>query len=207
MRLSTIAVIAVAAAALPGCPKRHTGGPNTPHGNNLLLSRTGYPSFSNQAKRCPSRNGDGSIELSFDSGGKRVKGKCAGGLMVGDWKAWYTNGAVVWKASFKHGMLDGKFQSWWANDNKRAEVRYREGVADGDVRTWHHNGKKWEKGQFVGGKRAGCWTTWHENGEKASKGAYNGGTKVGTWTYWTASGKKRKEKLGGETAQGKCGLF
>jgi antitoxin component YwqK of YwqJK toxin-antitoxin module len=88
-----------------------------------------------------------------------------------------------------------------------AELSFREGVADGDLETWYHNGKKREKGQFVGGKPAGCWTTWHDNGEKASKGAYNNGAKVGTWTYWTATGKKRKEKLGGETAQGKCGLF
>jgi antitoxin component YwqK of YwqJK toxin-antitoxin module len=207
MCAKTIIFFAVATTALAGCPKRHTGGPGTPHGNNLLLSRTGYPSFANQANRCPSRNGEGSIELSFDSGGKRVKGKCAGGIMVGDWKAWYTNGAVVWKASFKHGLLHGTFRSWHANDNKMAIAHYSEGIADGSIETWHHNGKKREKGKYLGGKPAGCWTTWHDNGEKASKGAYNNGAKVGTWTYWTASGSKRKEKLGGETAQGKCGLF
>src|SRR4051812_31165729 len=95
-------------ALLAGCP-HHAGSPGTSHGNELILSAMGIPEFSTVSSpaRCPSANGEGKVKLTFANGKDRVKGECKGGLMVGEWKAWYDNGAVVWKTSFKSGVIDG----------------------------------------------------------------------------------------------------
>jgi antitoxin component YwqK of YwqJK toxin-antitoxin module len=198
-------VIVATTLLLVGCPKRHTGGPETPSGNDLLLNRIGYPSHVTSPQRCPSPNGEGKIELSFSNGQRRVGGECRGGVMVGDWEAWYTNGATVWKSSFQHGLLQGKFRSWHANDEKMVEVAFDKGVPHGKLRAWWRNGKKRAQGEFAAGQMIGCWESWHDNGQKESKGAYAEGRKVKDWTYWSATGQKREERLGGDASQGKCG--
>src|SRR5262245_61021908 len=93
---------------LSACP-RHYGTQSTRSGNDIVLTDEGIPAFPGSVQRCPSPNGEGKVELSYEGGKKRVRGECHGGVMVGDWKAWYENGAVVWKASFEHGRLEGKF--------------------------------------------------------------------------------------------------
>ena len=182
----------------------HAGPPGTPHGNDLILGSMGIPEFSTTANRCPSANGEGHIVLTFPDGQKRVKGDCKGGVMVGDWKAWYQNGAVVWEASLKSGLLDGSFVSWHPNDQKMAQVHYADGAATGTLKAWWYNGKKRAEGDYVGGKKNGCWETWHDNGQKATKGAFSDDAQVLTWLGWTPTGDKRKQELGGEAAHGKC---
>ena len=41
---------------------------------------------------CPSGTQDGDIQLAWDSGAKQIRGRCQGGVMVGEWKAWYATG-------------------------------------------------------------------------------------------------------------------
>ncbi|MEZ4366722.1 MAG: toxin-antitoxin system YwqK family antitoxin [Kofleriaceae bacterium] len=186
----TRTTLALSILLVAGCTK-HNGTPTTPHGNDLLLSREGIASHGGGGvHRCPSRNGEGDIKLNFASGNKRVKGTCKGGVMVGDWTAWYDNGAVVWEASFKDGLLHGDFTSYWANDQKRAEVEYANGVPHGDFEAWYFNGEKMAEGKYLAGKRNGCWETWHDNGEKATKGTYSDDRQVLTWLKWTPGGDK-----------------
>jgi antitoxin component YwqK of YwqJK toxin-antitoxin module len=193
------------ALLLAGCT-HHSGSPGTPHGNDLILGPMGIPEFSTSSSpaRCPSPNGEGKVKLTFGNGKDRVKGECKGGVMVGDWKAWYENGAVVWKASFKDGLLVGVFTSWHSNDEKMARVTFHAGVADGGFKAWHYNGQKRAEGDYVGGKKNGCWETWHDNGQKATKGAYADDQQVLTWLTWTPTGSKSKQELGGEATHGKC---
>src|SRR5688500_16329815 len=94
------------ARVLAAC-KSHHGDLSTLHGNDVQLSRDGIASFPAQPNRCPGQNGEGDIKLTYDNGEKRVKGTCKGGVMVGDWKGWYQNGAVVWKGYFQDGFLHG----------------------------------------------------------------------------------------------------
>lgn len=202
--MSTRSLVFLASFVAAACA-HHSGGPGTAHGNDVILGMMGIPEFSKSASTCPSRNGEGDIKLTFANGKDRVKGHCKGGLKVGDWKAWYENGAVVWKASFdERGLLTGGFTSWYPNDEKMAEVDYKEGLADGKMKAWHFNGKKRAEGEYQGGKKQGCWETWHDNGQKASKGTYSDDAQVLTWLSWTPSGAKSKQELGGEAAHGKC---
>src|SRR4051812_19196589 len=97
---------------LAGCP-HHSGSVGQSHGNDIVLGAMGSPEFATSPSRCPSQNGEGHVKLTYGNGKDRVKGECKGGVMVGDWKAWYDNGAVVWKATFHSGMLDGNFTSWY----------------------------------------------------------------------------------------------
>jgi antitoxin component YwqK of YwqJK toxin-antitoxin module len=200
--LASIAPISL--ALLAACPSHH-GSLGQAHANDIILSKEGIASFVGSPNRCPGPNPDGEIKLTYDNGKNRVKGECRGGVMVGGWKAWYDNGAVVWEASFnKGGLLDGELTSYYANDQKMARVGYREGVPEGKFDAWWFNGKKRIEGEFVGGKKNGCWETWHENGQKASKGTYADDRQVLTWLNWTPSGQKSKQSLGGEAAHGSC---
>ena len=200
----TLTRVILLAAAITSVGCGHNGTLATRHGNDLILSKTGIPSFVGKANRCPGQNSEGKIQLSWDNGKKRIKGTCMGGVKVGTWKAYYENGALQWKASFEHGLIVGTFTSWYANDEKRARVGFRAGVPDGKFKAWHFSGEKRAVGKYVAGKKNGCWETWHENGQKASKGTYADDKKVLTWLYWTETGKRRKDKLGGRKAHGKC---
>lgn len=185
-----------------GCA--HHGTLATRTSNQIILGRAGIPEFSGAVNRCPSPNGEGEILKTWDTGQKLVKGTCRGGLMVGEWKAFYENGALEWEAHLDAGLITGTFKSFYANDQKRAVVAFRAGFPEGDFKGWHFNGAVAEKGTYVGGKRNGCWESWHDNGQKESKGTYEDGTKVVTWLYWTPDGTKKKEKLGGTPSHGEC---
>ena len=197
------ALIFLSVLLLSGCP-RHHGPPGTPHGNDIILSAIGIASFPSSQYRCPTSNGEGDIKLTFDNGKDRVKGECRGGVMVGKWKAWYTNGALAWVAHFKHGMLHGDFTSWHPNDEEQARVEYREGQPIGKLKAWWYNGEKRAEGEFIGGRKNGCWETWHDNGQKESKGTYSDDQQVETWLHWSPSGEKSKQKLGGNARNGGC---
>jgi hypothetical protein len=188
---------------LAGCA--HNGTLSTPYSNTLIIGRAGIPEFLGQANRCPSGLGDGNVQKSWTTSGKKMfSGKCSSGLMVGAWTAYFENGATEWTAHFEAGVLTGEFHSFYANDQKRAKVSFAEGLPTGAYKSWHFNGEKEATGQFVGGKKNGCWETWHENGKQASKGTWSDDTQVETWLYWTPEGQRRKEKLGGDAAHGGC---
>lgn len=196
------ALLLLLALASPAC--RHVGGPNVRHGNDLMLDQHGLPAFSGSAQRCPSSNGEGAIQLAYANGETRLKGTCQGGLMFGAWKAWWDNGALVWKADFEHGRLTGTFKAFHANDEKMAVATFREGRPEGDFTAWWPNGRKRMQGQYVGGRMNGCWESWHENGQVAEKGTYADDKPVLTWLAWTPSGEKSKQTFGGEASHGKC---
>jgi antitoxin component YwqK of YwqJK toxin-antitoxin module len=197
--------ILVSLVLLAACHGHGPAAPGMAHGNDLVIGPLGIPEFSTEPNRCPSQNGEGKIKLTFSNGKDRVKGECKGGLKIGDWKAWYENGAVVWEAHFNgSGLLDGDFTAWHSNDEKMARVTYRDGHAEGGFKAWHYNGKKRAEGDYAGGKKNGCWETWHDNGQKATKGTYSDDQQVLTWLNWTATGDKSKQELGGEASHGKC---
>src|SRR5688572_22388270 len=92
--------------ATAGCPRHHAT-LRTLHANDVMLGADGTPSHDGGGvHRCPSGTGEGKIELRYDNGEKRIRGECRAGVRVGDWKAWYDNGAVVWEARFADGLLD-----------------------------------------------------------------------------------------------------
>jgi hypothetical protein len=62
---------------------------------------------------CPPGTQDGDIQLAWDSGAKQIRGRCQGGVMVGEWKAWYANGEDRWLAMFAGGKLVGEFEGWY----------------------------------------------------------------------------------------------
>lgn len=193
---------AVIAVLSFGCA--HTGTLSTPSGNHLSLGNHGLNVFPGRPVPCPMGTGDGEVLKSWDTGKKRVRGQCLGGLMVGEWKAWYQNGALEWTATFSGGLMVGVFHSFFANDQQRAKVMYRDGFPEGEAKLWHFGGKVAAKGSYVGGRKNGCWEEWHPNGEKASKGTWADDRQVATWLYWTLDGTRRKEKLGGEPLHGEC---
>ena len=196
------AIAAALTLILTGCV--HNGDLATPSGNTLLLTKEGLPQLGGgEPMKCPGNN-DGEIQKSWANGEKLHKGKCGGGLMVGDWKAWYDNGAVEWAAHFDAGRIVGTFKSWYANDQERAAVAFIGGAPDGELKAWHQNGQLAMKGTYVGGKKNGCWETWHDNGQMASKGTYADDKQVLTWLRWTADGTRSKDKLGGEASHGQC---
>jgi antitoxin component YwqK of YwqJK toxin-antitoxin module len=198
----TRCILFVALASIAGCA--HYGDQSTPSSNTLVMGRAGIPEFLGGTNRCPAANGEGAIQKTWANGEVLHKGTCTGGLMTGQWTAYYENGAKEWTAFFEGGLIVGTFKSWWANDQERASVAFVQGVPDGTFKSWHLNGQLAMQGKYVGGKPNGCWETWHDNGQVASKGTYANGTPVLTWLYWTADGAKRKDKLGGEATNGQC---
>ncbi len=205
LALGAALIAMIATASLwAGC--RHKVYPNTRHGNHLLFNPAGtlHGGHLDGPEKCSRKMGEGKIRLSFRNGKKRLVGHCRGGLRVGRWKAWYNNGALAWKATYRHGLIEGKLKIYHPNDRKLAVLRFDKGALNGRYKAWWRNGHIRAKGKFVANKRNGCWETWHKNGQKASKGTYADDRKVLTWLYWTSSGRKRKEKLGGEAKHGRC---
>lgn len=202
MRMRNVVALLAFASSMIGCA--HYGDLSTPSGNTIILSRLGIPEFIDSTNRCPAQNGEGTIQKSWQSGEVLHKGTCTGGVMTGQWTAYYENGAKEWTAYFENGRIVGPFKSWFANDQERAVVTFTNGIPEGVMKSWHINGQLAAKGNYVGGRMNGCWETWHDNGQVASKGTYADGKPVLTWLYWTADGHKRKEKLGGEATHGEC---
>lgn len=198
--------IILSAGLVSGC--RFTGGPNTPHGNHLLFNPDGllHGGHLLRPMDCDRSMGEGRIRLTFPNGKKRVVGHCQGGLRVGPWKAWYTNGAPVWNATFESGRIVGQLKLFHPNGRKLAVHTFSEGALNGRYQAWWPNGRLKIKGAFVANKRNGCWESWHESGRKASKGTYADDQKVLSWLYYTATGQRRKEALGGEAKHGRCML-
>ncbi len=192
--------------AVTGC--RYDGGPNTPHGNHLLFNPDGilHGGHLREPMQCDRTMGDGRIRLTFPNGKKRLAGHCQGGLRVGSWKAWYSNGAPVWKANYKAGRIEGQLTLFHPNGRKLAVHTFSNGALNGKYQAWWSNGRIKTIGAFVANRRNGCWETWHESGKKASKGTYADDSKVLSWIYYTPTGQKRKETLGGEARHGRCRL-
>lgn len=195
--------LVVASVSLLSCA--HHGTLSTPRSSVIVLGQSGLPQFPQTAQRCPNGLGDGAVQLTWQSTGeKRFKGRCEEGLMVGEWKAYFENGALEWKATFVRGFLAGDFHSWHANDAKHVKAKFVDGLAEGLFESWHITGEKAARGTLNRGEKNGCWETWHDNGKHESKGTWSEGKQVKTWLYWTRDGERRKEKLGGEALHGEC---
>jgi len=196
-RLMTVVLVTSLAAACG--PAVRDGGRAT---TELPVDQLGAPRPT--TLRCPSRTGKGKISLAWKSGHTRIKGKCAGGVMVGTWKAWHEFGRKQWKGDVVDGKLTGTFRGYHNNGELRVKADMKAGTLHGSFKAWWPNGEVRAKGDFVNGQRAGCWKTFYRTGKKRSKGTWSRGQKVLTWLLWDKQGNRTREKLGGDAAHGKC---
>jgi hypothetical protein len=117
-------IVATSVLLLVGCPKRHTGGPETPSGNDLLLNRIGYPTHVTSPQRCPSPNAEvphGKLRAWWRNGKKRAQGEFAAGQMIGCWETWHDNGQKESEGAYAEGRKVKDCRYWSATGQKREE--------------------------------------------------------------------------------------
>ena len=172
---------------------------------DLSLDRRGMPMGSDaEPLACPSTAGDGRYVTTWSGADRRVQGTCRGGLAVGTWRAWHSNGRVRWDTTFAAGLLEGEWRTWYENGTLQSQGTFEEGQAHGRFTYWYRDGTLRSRGRWLEGREAGCWREHREDGSRYRRGAYVDGVRVGRWVIWEPDGSRRRVAYGSAPSQGRC---
>ncbi|WP_417612933.1 toxin-antitoxin system YwqK family antitoxin [Owenweeksia hongkongensis] len=96
------------------------------------------------------------------------------GVIDGEVRQYYPNGALINRVTFKNGVRSGNNLVYHDNGNLQLEESYdQEGMLDGKFLEYFEDGQLKYKGQYGAGVKVGLWETYREDGSLEEINEYN----------------------------------
>ncbi|MCS5421444.1 toxin-antitoxin system YwqK family antitoxin [Psychrilyobacter sp. S5] len=96
---------------------------------------------------------------------------------TGEAIAYYENGKIKFKGSYKDGLRKGEWIAYNENGKIKAKANFKDGGKKGEWIAYNENGKIEGKGNYKDGGKKGEWVTYNETGKIEGKGNYKDGEK------------------------------
>ncbi|MEM9679496.1 MAG: toxin-antitoxin system YwqK family antitoxin [Bacteroidota bacterium] len=87
------------------------------------------------------------------------------GKRHGQYKKWFEDGNLCFKASYSNGKRHGRSYSWRKNGNLRSESYFISGVAEGEQLQFYQGGHLFKRINLIHGLEEGIQQSWRENGK------------------------------------------
>lgn len=131
----------------------------------------------------------------------------AGGVLHGEVKAFYANGAKRAHGSYDHGKPIGTHERWYPSGKTQRSVEYADGAVvrsadfysngvsrdsppSGTIEEFYASGAVHSRTEYEAGVKHGREQEWWKNGKPALDATYDHGVRTGTYKRWYASGKE-----------------
>ena len=131
---------------------------------------------------------DGTYEIDWPSGTKRIRGEILGGLRQGEWVRWFEHGRRKEVATYHHGRLHGPVTRWFPTGLVREQLSYGRGCLHGPWAKWHPNGCTAIDGEWIDGRPHQSFLRFWHNGRPMVSGTFVMGEPMGEWRAWTEAG-------------------
>jgi antitoxin component YwqK of YwqJK toxin-antitoxin module len=110
-------------------------------------------------------------------------------LFTGDFVAYYPDGKIKEKGSFKNGVYNGTLTSYFESGSKSQEQTYINGKLNGESFDYFESGKIRGRFQYKNDLADGKTSIYYESGVKRAESDYDQKTKMGTYYEYNEQGK------------------
>lgn len=119
----------------------------------------------------------------YSNGALKSKGQYLNGKKVGLWKHYYPNGTLEQKGNYNtEGLADGEWLWFYESSDTLKIVNYRRGLEEGMMMEYSRGGNLIAKGEYIEGKREYDW--FYSIGEVSIYGSYRYGEEDGFWKHF-----------------------
>lgn len=127
------------------------------------------------------RNGD--WKEYYTDGALKAEGKYDNGLKVGEWKYYHTNGKLEQTGNYNaKGQLTGDWFWYYPSGNIRREETFINGRSDGLMTEFDDEGNIITQGEYIEGMEEGEWIL--QYGDHREEGSFSFGLKNGYWKHF-----------------------
>ena len=110
----------------------------------------------------------GSIYNTNSSNDTISLGKYKNGYKHGEWKKFYSNGALKEKRFYKNGLKEGVYNGFYKDGSKNFVFIFENGEYNGTNRIWAYGGQIIEELNFKKGQQYGSQKVWYLDGKVKS---------------------------------------
>ncbi|UFH55103.1 toxin-antitoxin system YwqK family antitoxin [Spirosoma sp. KNUC1025] len=83
----------------------------------------------------------------------------------GEWKRFHADGSLMERRFFRDGQKVGEYRAWWPNGAKKLFYHFENGEYNGVCREWSHTGVLLKEMTYKDGYEAGSQKQFYDNGK------------------------------------------
>lgn len=136
----------------------------------------------------------GEVKSYYEDGAQRsIKNFNEYGKLHGNEKYWLQNGILQSETNYLNGKRDGLMTEYYSNGQVKIETNFRSGIKDGLCCKYNMSGTKIEEINYTLGLINGIYKSWYDNGVPMCEVEYIDGLRFGYSKTWHENGIQSSE--------------